>query len=390
MSATVTADTLTPRATVALSIASTLSWLPMSVLPFEVSTIADDYAFGTTGAGWTATGELLVLAVTAAWLGRSIDSRDKRALSVLGVLVASAASVGSIGAHSIIALVLSRLMVGLGCGMIAAATNALPTLHRKPERVFAYMQITLGVQFGLANYAMGIASGLGRERLFSVELAFLVILGVGALLLPSGVRRTNDQSMQPTEDRGISKAVLASVASLALLWASLQASWSFAEQAATARGLTEKSLIMWFTISGLIGPGGGIAAAALGERFGYWMPLTVGFATQWVSAIAMYCMGGYYTYVVGILLFNAPIAFTTTYLLGLLAVLDKTGRGASIGGAAANFGGAIGPLLGVVALSVPHLSSVGAIAALLLLIAWGVCTSAARGLPAPVEVRPVG
>jgi MFS family permease len=133
----------------------------MSLLPYEVTTLSDDYGFGTTGAGWTVTAELLVVAVTAAWFGPTIDRRDKRVLTIAGVLVSSAASVASILVHQVSALVLCRLLVGLGCGMIAASSCALPTLHRQPERVFAYMQVTLGVQFGFANYAMGIASQLG-------------------------------------------------------------------------------------------------------------------------------------------------------------------------------------------------------------------------------------
>jgi predicted MFS family arabinose efflux permease len=320
----------------------------------------------------------LVVAITAAWFGPTIDRRDKRVLTIAGVLISSAASVASILVHQVSALVLCRLLVGLGCGMIAASTCALPTLHRQPERVFAYMQVTLGVQFGFANYAMGIASQLGREGLFVVELAFLVVLGACALLFPTGVMPVSTQTTGPKASPGISKAVLACVASLALLWASIMASWGFAEQAAIARGLSEKSLIGWFTISGFFAPVGGLIAAALGERYGYVTPLAVGFLFHVLSATAMYCLGGYNTYVVGIMLLNAPITFTTTYLMALLTALDKTGRGASIGGAAANFGGAVGPLLGVMALTVHNVAPVGIVAALLLLIGFALSVGPAR------------
>ena len=350
----------------------------MNLLPYEVATLSDSYGFGTTGAGWTATAELLVLAFTAAWLGPTIARRDKRALTVAGVLVSSTGAVASILAQEGILVVSSRLTVGLGCGMIAAATSALPTLHRRPKRVFGYMQVTLGIQFGFANYAMGLAAPLGRERLFVVELAFLALLGTLAMLLPRGVMKVSPRAAGAIVDSGMSKPVLACIASLVLLWASIEASWSFAEQAATARGLSEQSLILWFTISGLTGPGGGAIAAALGERYGYVAPLAVGFLIQMLSAIAMYCVGGYDTYVLGIMLFNAPVAFTTTYLMGLLAALDETGRGASMGAAAANFGGAVGPVLGVVALTIPNLASVGVAAVVLLLIGLILCLWSAQ------------
>jgi predicted MFS family arabinose efflux permease len=64
--------------------------------------------------------------------------------------------------------------------------------------------------------------------------------------------------------------------------------------------------------------------------------------------------------------------------MGLLAALDKTGRGASMGGAAANFGGAVGPLLGVIALTIPNLASVGIVATMLLLLSLMLCLGSAR------------
>jgi len=81
---------------------------------------------------------------------------------------------------------------------------------------------------------------------------------------------------------------------------------------------------------------------------------------------------------VGIMLFNALSIFTNAYVMGLLAVLDKSGRGAAIGGASANFGGAVGPLLGVLAISVQNVMPVGIVAIVVLLIALGLSVGSAR------------
>jgi predicted MFS family arabinose efflux permease len=391
-------DTLSPKSTAALAIAGTLAWLPMNLLPYEITTLADDFKMGVRGASLTATVQLLVLASTATWLGRTIDRRDKRRLTILGILIGIAASVVSMMVHSVESLIVCCAVVGVGCGMIAAATCALPTLHENPERVFAYMQVTLGVLFGLGNWAIGVAAPLGKERVFFVQAAFLVVLGGSALLLPKGLMKSGAGATAVRIPR-ISKEVLAGIAAITLLWASIEGIWAFAERAGIGRGLSEQTLVLWLTISGFTASAGGIVAAALGERYGYVAPLAAGFICHIFSAITMYCLGGHDTYIVGIMVFNAPVTLTTAYLMGLLAELDKTGRGAAIGGAALNFGAAVGPVLGLLVTRIENLAPVGIATTSLLSIAFGlsvwaakrkVSISAAHRLAEHGGVRPAG
>jgi predicted MFS family arabinose efflux permease len=370
-------DTLSPKSTAALAIAGTLAWLPMNLLPYEITTLADDFKLGMRGASLAATLQLLVLASTATWLGRTIDRRDKRRLTILGILIGIAASVISMLVHNVESLIVCCSVVGVGCGMIAAATCALPTLHENPERVFAYMQVTSGVQFGLGNWAIGVAAPLGNDRVFFVQMAFLVVLGGSALLLPSGVMKTGVGAAAVRNQR-VSKEVLVGVAAITLLWASIEGIWAFAERAGIGRGLSEQSLVMWLTISGFTASGGGIVAAALGERYGYVAPLAAGFICHIFSAMTMYCLGGHDTYIVGIMVFNAPVSLTTAYLMGLLAELDRTGRGSAIGGAATNFGAAVGPVLGLLVTRIENLAPVGIATTSLLSIAFGLSVWAAK------------
>jgi hypothetical protein len=379
MKASSAADTLTPKSTAALSIVAALSWLPMCQLPYEITILSDEYGLGTRASGCIATGELLVLASAAAWFGRTIGRRDKRLMTVAGILIGGAASIASAIVQQDIGVIFCRMLLGLGCGMIAAATNALPLLHREPERVFGYFNVTIGILFSLSNLAMDFVLQWGRERLFLVQFLFFVAIGGAALLLPRGIAYGSAAKAGVKATQRIPRAALACIFALALMWASMQAMWAFSEQAATARGLTEKEFVMWFTISGLTAPLGGVLAAVLGERYGYMAPLAAGFFTLTVSALTMYCIGGYSAYVVGVMLYNMPSMFTAAYLMGLIAVLDKSGgRAASFGGAASNFGGAVGPLLGVMVIKIQDPVPVGIVAVVLLSICLSLSVRAAR------------
>ena len=179
-------------------------------------------------------------------------------------------------------------------------------------------------------------------------------------------------------NQSISKEVLAGIVAVTLFWASIEGIWAFAERAGIGRGLSEQSLVLWLTISGFTASAGGLVAAALGKRYGYVAPLTAGFICHIFSAMTMYCLGGHDAYIVGIMVFNAPVTLTAAYLMGLLAELDRTGRGAAIGGAATNFGAAVGPVLGLFVTRVENLAPVGISTISLLCTACGLAVWAAK------------
>ena len=167
---------------IALALVSTSAWLSITLLPYEVSTLAVGYHVGTAGAGWIAAAELLALACSAAVVGQSIGVRDKRRLTVLGVAIAIGATLGCLLSDHVVVLIGLRLLFGVGTGLIAGATNALPALHSNPGKLFAYMQVALGIVFGLALFAVGaVEPYAGRGAVFCIDLLFLLVLAPDGL-----------------------------------------------------------------------------------------------------------------------------------------------------------------------------------------------------------------
>jgi predicted MFS family arabinose efflux permease len=291
--------------------------------------------------------------------------------------VGIASCVGSALVADPSALIVLRLFFGIASGMIAAATNAIPPLGREPERVFAYMQVAIGIVFGLAVYIAGVVQGIfGRSSVFVVELAFFVVFGAGALLLPEA--RVAGSSTSTIESRKLSAPVWAGISSVALMWIALAGAWAFAQQAGAAVQLSIESTAGWMSIGGFLTPLGAVAAALIGERYGYSRPLLIGFLFQIAVMIALYCLGNPAAYLTSLILLNFPITFIGAYLMGLIGSLEVTGRGTSLAGAAVNFGGAAGPALGAVFLSGRALSRVGWFAAITLALGLALSCVAAR------------
>jgi MFS family permease len=366
----------------ALAVVSTCAWLTLILLPYEVSTLSVGYHVGAAAAGWITGAELLALACAASCLGQTIAFRDKRRLTILGGAIALAATVGCLLIDHIVLIVALRLLFGVGTGMIAAATNALPALYHAPKRLFAYMQLALGLVFGVAIFAVGAAESFaGRDAVFFVELVLLLTLGSASLLLPEGIVSNLPSStarMSPRRPEGVAS----SLAALGLMWLSQAALWAFAGEAGAAAGMEPDSLVRWLAIAGFTAPIGAAAAAALGERRGFAAPLVLGYAAQILVALAMYCSFSRGFYIAGALVNNMTTTFTTPYLLGILATLDGTGRAAALGGGAVNFGCAVGPALGATLVSAQSVAPIGIASTIIFSVSLGLGLSSLRNLSA--------
>jgi len=363
----------------ALAVVSTSAWLSITLLPYEVSTLSEGYHVGPVHAGWIAAAELLALAVAASYVGQTVAQRDKRRLTILGIAIAVAATIGCLATDRIASIIVLRLIFGVGTGIIAASTNALPALHDTPNRLFAYMQLALGSVFGLALFVVGIVQSFaGREAVFFVELLFLLMLAPAALLLPRGIVSSVSSAARGTHRR-LPEGVARSLAALAVMWIAQGALWGFAATAGAESGVDADSLVHWFSIAGFTTPLGALAAATLGDRRGYIGPFILGFATQIFVALAEYCAFSRPLFIAGVLVSNMTTTFTTPYVQGVLASLDRTGRATALSGAAANFGAAVGPALGATLVG-ETVAPIGVASSIMFLLGLGLALSSLRGL----------
>ena len=147
------------------------------------------------------------------------------------------------------------------------------------------------------------------------------------------------------------------------------------------------SLVRWLGIAAFTAPIGGAAAAALGERRGYAIPLVLGYAAQILVALAMYCSFSRGFYIAGALVNNMTTTFTTPYLQGILATHDGTGRATALSGGAVNFGCAIGPALGATLISAQTVAPIGITATIVFAVSLGLGLSSLRNLSASSRVR---
>ncbi len=359
-----------PRSgTTTLSLVSTLPWLSFMVLPYEISVVGTAFGISQSAASWVATAEMLALALSAAACAGTVARRDKRRATTLGMAIASVGAAASVATSSVTLLILSRILFGGGLGVVAAATNALPVDHKRPERIYAFMMVALAIVFsGLIYVTTPVIGRFGSGGLFGTELAMIVAMALLLKWLPRGHITAETAKTGRSALPCGSRPVLAAVT---LMFVAQAGTWAFADQAGTALGLSEPHLTTLFTISAIAMLAGAAAAALLGMRLGLRKPLAIGFLLQVYIAIAIYCQSNTVLFSAGVVLLSASSSFALPYLQGLLADIDESGRAVALSGAGINFGGAIGPSIGAALSFAPGLAPLGIGLSVLLLIGLG-------------------
>jgi MFS family permease len=136
----------------------------------------------------------------------------------------------------------------------------------------------------------------------------------------------------------------AGLAALFVSFAGLSALWAYVEHIAPSFHLDAQSaanaLMAALVVNGL----SGIAAAALGDKFGRTRPLVVGMVITILGAAALQWGGAFSAYVIGIVLAIGMWNFPMAYQMGMIASSDERGSVAVLMPAAIAIGGAIGPL----------------------------------------------
>lgn len=315
------------------------------MLPYQVGLLPDFLHVSLALAGWAATLELLALAVGVAWIGRTISARDKRRLCLVGIAIAGMACLMSLSSGTIWIYLAARTIFGLGLGLLAAATNALPAQFARPERVYAYMQVALSIVFGVTMLVVPIMiEHFGINGVFLTQMTTLLLLGPLSLALPHGRIDPDSEAelLRTPLPRGAGKALFA----VTVMFIAQSTLWSFSERAGGVMGIDSTRLALVFTASAVAALAGALGATVLGERLGKVMPLVLGYGVMFFVAWAMYLSASSLMFVAGVLLLNSAQTFTLPYMQGVLAELDDSGRAPALAGAAVNFGLAAGPAIG--------------------------------------------
>jgi predicted MFS family arabinose efflux permease len=217
-----------------------------------------------------------------------------------------------------------------------------------PHRLWAFSNIALGI------FAVAFLGGMppliaakGANVLFWI-FAGMMLLGciLAKLAFPEAKTERDDSSTKRQIKPSIPKAAWYLILAVVCLLLNQAMVFSFVERIGAAHGFTPQDVTKVLIALGMVNLLPGALAAFLQTR---WSPIAVGVAgpiAQAVLALTMTLSTGFTPYAVAVALYVFIVIFTHTFLFGLLAKLDTSGRIVAATPAMMMIGSCIGPALG--------------------------------------------
>ena len=339
----------------AASSVSAAGGLLFNVMPALLAEAATRFALtesqvGMVGSSFLA-GFALVAATSNQWIGRF----DWRAVVGVGAAVSVAGLAGCAAIASYPALLAALLASGVGLSLLYTVSIAVVSENHKPDRAFG---VKLASEVFVAVAALLALSALAAAR-WGFAGAALTLAGIVAAASLAGLPALpSRRALNPPEARfamlrraGARGPLVRDglpwlgLAALFVSFGGLSALWAFLAQVAPSFGVGRETasgvLTLGLVVSGLAG----LAAAAIGDRFGRVAPLAAGMLLAIAGAAALWAGHGAAAYVAGVLLGAGLWNFALAYQMGMIASADGHGRVAVLMPAALAIGGAMGPML---------------------------------------------
>lgn len=334
-----------------IALAGSYGMLFASVLPALVNDWLSYLHIGERVAGLIATAN--VLAATAG-LGLSVFLLTRWSLARMarvGIAVAILGDVASIAARTAWELGLTRVIAGLGLGLLVGVMTNWFGRHRQAERGFG---MSIMLQFVLTALLFAAVPLIEPFLGYAAVYAAMLCLGAVAALLSPLFNLNGGSTPLPREDK--EKALpadehparlkISSILAFAIFELAAIGLWSYMLRYAEVIGMSAAEASNVLALSSLCGIPGTVLVVLLGSRYGRLQPLLISLLAYTLPTVvfALLHMPNAF-FVAGLILQNVAWAVAVPYFQAVQSALDKSGRLAIWGMLVASVGAGLGPAL---------------------------------------------
>lgn len=319
----------------------------LAIKPLIVGALIDDYAFSPSEAGFVTGIEMAGIGI-ASFIAALLGGRwNRRLVIVTGATLGILGSIIPALTSSYEPILLTRLVAGFGCGLIAANVLAVIGTSRDPDRVFGFYYMTTYAGTALmvpgGMWAISQAGAAGSYILLAIILAAVYGLVLRIPGTPGGFR--NVGGSQPLSSFPFLTGGLSLMVSL-VFWMGVGAIWAFVERIGLEAGIDRLVIGGALSIGPFASVAGALTASILHTRFGRAPVLVVAIALAILGAGLIGFGGSAPTFTAGFLIFSYVWPLFLAYLGGAMAAVDPVGRVVAMSVASQTVGMAIGPAVG--------------------------------------------
>lgn len=330
------------RGRAVLMLSHFVGMIDLVALPVWVGALATHYGFDLEHAGMIVTAFLIGAVGASVTVAPMFNRLPRTACAVGGYAVAALAFFGAAQVSTFGALIPLHLIAGMAVGTALSIAHGTIGRSATPHKLFAIVGAALGVGAVIFYAAVppAIAAHGGRVLflIFSGLMGLAALAALGFPQVPSV--ETARGAAQP-----LPRAAWFAMAGVACMTLNQALTYSMLDRIGIMRGFGQEQVNQLLIVCGLVSllPAG--LAGLLEKRL---VPIRVALVAaplQAALAITITLSTGYTPYAVAASVYAAVLIFTHTFLFGLIARLDPSGRALASTPATMMLGSAIGPAL---------------------------------------------
>ncbi len=312
------------------------------LMPLLIDTLEVHAKLSGQTAGFLLSLELAASALTTLCLSAWARNHSARHWALAGGLLAIVGTALTLISPLLPALLGSRLLAGIGAGIVGAEATSVLSRGVDRERLIAILTIVsiVDAAFWLAVLP-GMVDRLGYRAPY---ICLLLICLVGTYLLrrlPSlSVRK---DSTRPALRTPFAMAGVLAVAAVFLTQLGQGAFWSMEETYGRCAGFNHHAIGIILSAATLLLLLGAVGAAWAGNRFGRFTSLLLLIAVNALSILLVSTIAVHWVYVAANVLQSITNLSSVIYQLALSASLDRLGRAVAVSTALVTLGNGIGP-----------------------------------------------
>jgi len=222
----------------------------------------------------------------------------------------------------------AMFIMGLGSIVLFSISVGVIAAARDPDRGFG-LKLTAEMILGAVMIfvvAKFVASVFGFSGFVYGMLLLYVATACGILWLPNKSMLAQTQSNHDRLSQSTKWHAPVAAVALFLFFGAYTAVWSFAGILGLEHGLIETQISTALTLALLAGLGGALLCAWLGQSQGHLKPMMIGMALMALGFLTLTYSQGFLLFVVAICVINGLLQFVVAYQMGLLAMVDLSGR----------------------------------------------------------------
>ena len=364
-----------------LILASTLGFSGTPALPIWLTAAAERFHLTAQQSGLLASLELACVALAS--IIAATRSHASRIPLALAIALSMAGNLASFLVTSAASLTAARVVVGLAYGITLAEIMRRAAQMADPHRVFAMQQLGLVVFaaiFFTTTPMLMTALGPSASFLYNMAVGALALLSLVWLPSSSSVSVASGVVSQAGKS---SMAVGMTFLAITLSFATQASLWANIAVAAKGAGLRLETLSQILAVGAVLNFLAPLAAVRLAVSWGRAAPLVLGYLGLALSVLTIALPLGPLWFAAGAIGLNLFLLFLGPFLLGTLAGLDASGKGAAAGTAFFTIGAAIGPAVGGLVIGNAGFPTLGVIGAIAAACALTLALAASGKIPAP-------